>query len=139
MEPNVVTSQVTTAALVAFVLQWAKRSPWCPWLQADDKRVQFYLSGVLALATSLGIAYTWNADTGTLVITGLSWSTIGPAAWDWIRQWVMQQAVYQGVVQRGQVRAKEVVVVDRSATKEDVQRALATALEQVYQQEGGAA
>jgi hypothetical protein len=70
-----------TAAIVP-IFQWLKRSPYVTVL---TEKTAFALSGVVALLTSVGIHFSFDASGDVLQITGLlAFVTDVP------RQWIMQ-------------------------------------------------
>ena len=102
--PGIRRSDVLVALAVA-VMAWR----WH--LSADDARVRFatdtrtdpMLLGCAAAVAVIGITWAYDAKTGDLVIHGLTFSSILLLAWEWAKQFVLQQVLYDGIVQnRGQ-------------------------------------
>lgn len=92
-------AHLTTGAVIVYVIEYAKRVHWLP-LQADTKTLNRFVSALLAAAAAFGINATYDAHAGTLVITGLTWSAVILAAWEWLKQWVMQQVIFDAVVSK---------------------------------------
>jgi hypothetical protein len=90
---------VVLAGLVTYVVEFIKRASWFPWMTAQTKTVNRWVSFVLAGALAIGITVDWNSAQGVLVIGGLTWANIGHGLFEWAKQWMMQQAWYDKVVQ----------------------------------------
>ena len=97
---NELTTHITTGAVVVYVLQWLKSSHWFPWLTIDTKKLNRIISAVAAAGIALGIHLTYDANTGTAVITGLTASSVWLTFYEWLKQYVTQQVIYDGVVQK---------------------------------------
>ena len=48
----------------------------------------------MALCTSVGIHFTWNAATDTFAIIGVA-TFLKSGLWDWLIQWAVQHASYK--------------------------------------------
>ena len=95
MDPNVLLTQATVAYYVAATIEWLKHASWFPVLQPHMKRAQRWISIVVAIAAALGINYSFDAAAGTLLITGLTLSTIGHG----LIQFAMQEIAYTKLIQ----------------------------------------
>lgn len=86
--------QVTVGAVVAFVLEYLKKTPWFPWLSEDtSKRAKVVISSAVALATSLGIDASWHGWTLTVDFTAV------PAhLYAWMQAWAVQHGTYHAIV-----------------------------------------
>jgi hypothetical protein len=92
--------QVTVGAVVAFVFEYLKRTPWFPWLSDDtSKRAKVVLSSVVALATSLGIAASWQGWTLTV-----DFSALPAHLYAWMQSWAVQHGTYHAVIKTDTVR-----------------------------------
>lgn len=100
------TAHITTGAAIVYLVEWMKSSRLTPWLTIDTKTLNRITSALLAAIAAIGIHWTYNAqlDGGTLVITGLSWTTIMAAAWEWFKQFTMQQLIFDGVIDAKRVK-----------------------------------
>jgi hypothetical protein len=94
------TAHLTTGAVVVYVIEWLKASGWVPWIRADSTTLNRLVSAVTAAAVAFGINWTYTPDTGTLVVQGLTLSSLALTFWEWLKQYVVQQLVYDGVVQK---------------------------------------
>lgn len=84
----------TVSVLVVEVFELLKQTPSFKWITTETATVNRYLGFVLAFLSGLGIHYQFDQTTGTLVIQGLAWASIGHAA----MQWAQQQLYYRLVV-----------------------------------------
>lgn len=92
--------QLTLGVIVSYVIEWLKTSNRVPWLHDYSDRLNRIVSAVLAIVASLGIQYTYDATTGTLVLSGLTLSSLVPVAWEAIKQFVANEVAYKVVVKR---------------------------------------
>ena len=93
-------SQMTSAAMMVYLLQWVKQSGWVPWITPDTKRLNRLLSTVLAGASALGIHFAFDVQAGTLVISGLTTVGVGHGLWHWFNQVISQQVIYDTVAKK---------------------------------------
>ncbi len=92
-----ITAHLTTGAVVVYLIEWAKRSQWVP-IDASTKVVNRIINVVLAAVVALGIDWSYDAAAGTLMITGLTVSAVVGAGWEFLKQLMAQQILYDGVV-----------------------------------------
>ena len=92
--------QLTLGVIVGYVIEVMKGSDWFPWMHTYTDRVNRLVSLVLAVVASLGIQYTYDATTGTLVLSGLTLSSLVPVAWEAVKQFVANEVAYKVVVKR---------------------------------------
>lgn len=88
-------SQLTLALLVPFILQWLKRSSWFPVLTMETSKLNAIVASIIAVAGGVGIAFTYNAQSGVLTVTGLTLASIWNALQHSILQFMMQHTVYR--------------------------------------------
>lgn len=98
MDQNIIGSQLAASILVVYGLQLVKRVPFIPWVTEHSKRLNAFLSALLALGTAIGIHMEFDPNAGTLLVTGLTASGMAHAGWQWFTQWAYQQAIWDGVV-----------------------------------------
>lgn len=103
-------SQVTSASMVVYLLQFLKKTSWYPrfaaWLPIADAHVHRLVSiaGAFVSAVGVHIAFTGNATTGWQFA-----GTIPPltvllhAGWDWLQQFALNQLTYDAVAQKAGV------------------------------------
>jgi hypothetical protein len=83
---------------VPYVLEWLKKSKYFPWLTQETKVLNRWVSGCAALVTTLGISYTYSADAGQLIITGLTVSGVLHGMLEWLGQFAAQQFIYDSAI-----------------------------------------
>lgn len=95
-----VMSHLTAGAMVVYFIEGLKKSGRVPWLDFDTTRLNQITSALLAAVAVIGINYSYDPsiDGGQLVITGVSWTAISAGAWEWCKQFVAQQIIFDGVV-----------------------------------------
>ena len=103
MDPmNDVTAHLTTGAVVVYVLEWLKRAGWCRVISADTGALNRLLSGVAAALMAFGINATGDASVGwTIHVPSVAVLVAG--LWEFSKQFVVQQLVYDGIVQKAGV------------------------------------
>lgn len=88
---QLVTSQLASAALLAYLLQWVKTRNWIPWISEHTKGINYLITGVLSLTAAVGIHYQFDSASGVLTVGGLHLSSIVHGLWEWMKQWAFQQ------------------------------------------------
>lgn len=63
--------QLALAGIVAFAIEKIKQSPNLSWITPYTDSLTKLLAAVVAVASAIGIAYTFDAEHGALTITGL--------------------------------------------------------------------
>lgn len=86
-----VTSQIASAAMIGYALNFLRQAKWFPWLGEHSKGVKYALTGLLSFVTALGIHYSFDATAGVLTIGGLHAASIMHSGWEWITQWFLAQ------------------------------------------------
>jgi hypothetical protein len=87
---NVLATQITAGALIAFVVNFVKQSKYFPWISEETKTLSTILAAFLAAATAVGVNAVWNPTEHTLLISGLTLAGISAAVWAFAKQYVMQ-------------------------------------------------
>jgi hypothetical protein len=102
VDSNIAITQFTTSALTVAGLQWLKAQPWFP-LVADGKgKLNRIVAAFVAFCTSLGVHFVWNGAEHTLVISGLTFSTIAASVYHWASQMATQEVIYRATRQKTQ-------------------------------------
>jgi len=86
---NVLATQVTAGAIIAWVTNWLKQSKYFPWITQETKAISTMVAVVLSAAAALGVNVAWNGADHTLIISGLTLYGILGAAWALAKQYVM--------------------------------------------------
>lgn len=102
MDEQLITSQLASAALMVYLLQWVKRSRLIPWVTEHTKGLNRMLNAMLAMAAAVGIHYHFDAEAGQLVISGLYGQSIAQGVWEWSKQWAFQQASFDMIFAKTQ-------------------------------------
>ena len=97
---NVLGWHVVIAAAISFVFEWLKKARWFPWITRSSDGLNWLVGIVLAALAAAGIQLAFNPDEGTLIVSGLSLASLTAFFAEWVRQWIFQQIVFKGVVQR---------------------------------------
>ena len=100
MEGNDFTAHLTLGAVAVYAIEHAKSSGLVPWMTADTKTLNRLVNLITAFITSIGIGYTYDATAGTLVVSGLTLSSLALGLWELTKQYVVQQVLYDTVIQR---------------------------------------
>lgn len=90
---------LTSAAVIATLLQMVKNWNKVPWLTRDTGRTNAAVSILLAGLTALGLSYDGSFDATTGAFTLGFHGTIGglvDGISHWVGQWVAQHAFYKG-------------------------------------------
>jgi hypothetical protein len=87
-----------TAGVIAnYVMRKFKEWEWVPKIADGAGKINVAMAAVFALATSLGIHTEFDAQAGSLLITGLTWTSVFHFGGDWLRQLALQQFTYQSM------------------------------------------
>ena len=102
-DTNEIMTHLTSGAVVVYAIQWAKSLSWFKWIDVDTKRVNIAVSAIAAIAVSLGISVVGDSGVGwTLTIPPVA--ALGAGAWEAVKQFVLQQLLYDGAVQKSGVK-----------------------------------
>ena len=97
-------THLTTGAVVVYAIQGAKAIPWLRWIDVDTKKVNVAVSFLAASAIALGITIVGDGTTGwTLTIPPVAMLASG--AWEAVKQFVLQQLLYDGAIQKSGARS----------------------------------
>jgi hypothetical protein len=92
---NVLSTQVTIAAVGVAFIEWLKKNGW---ISKEADVLHRLFSAGIALVAALGVNYAWNAQAHSLTITGLSFWGIAQTAWLWLKQFVFNELTYRAAV-----------------------------------------
>lgn len=92
---NVALTSITVSGITVAALQWMKRSKYFPWITKEKVVLMRILSGFVAAAAAVGISYQWNAADHTLTIAGLTLGGVASLGWAWVKQFTMNEIVWQ--------------------------------------------
>ena len=92
-------THLTSGAVVVYAIQAAKQIPWLKWIDVDTKKVNIAVSFACAVGIALGITVAGNSGAGwTLTIPPVA--ALAAGGWEAIKQFVLQQLLYDGAVQK---------------------------------------
>lgn len=89
---------VIVSYLSAILMQQWKRSGLRGLNEDSTRHWQKFIAWMIAAASAVGIHATFDAAAGSLLITGLTLSGILATGGEVVRQYVLQQITYHGVV-----------------------------------------
>lgn len=102
MDSNIVITQVSSAAILVWVLQRLKSATWFPWLQNEGQVVaKRIISIAAAIGSHTGISWVWApaaaaaAGSHTLTLTIPALAVIAVTVWHWLSQYILQELIYQ--------------------------------------------
>jgi hypothetical protein len=96
------TAQVVIGSLMAYILQWLKQAPWFPILtEQSAKWWKVAVSAVVAALTAAGIDYSWEAASGTLILTGMTFDHVWNALIAFGVSFLSQHAAYEALINKG--------------------------------------
>ena len=98
MESELISSQLAFAYVTSSVMEFLKNLSWFPLLQKEAKVLNTLIAVVVAFIVAIGIHWTFDAAQGTLVISGLTWGSIGHGFISWVQQFAFQQGAYKMLV-----------------------------------------
>lgn len=116
---NEFSSQLATGALLAYALQWVKRSRFVPWVSDHTKGINRALTGLTSFIATIGIHYTFDPTAGVLVIGGLHTQTLLEGGWAWIEQWAFQAVAGDVIIAKTTAEAVSVGDVPKPTGKVD--------------------
>ena len=98
-ETQEVMTHLTTGAVIVYLIEWLKAQGWCRWVTADTGTVNRAISAIGAAAVAFGISAQGDAQSGwTIHIPSLAVLLLG--VWEWVKQFTLQQLLFDGVVQK---------------------------------------
>lgn len=91
-------SSVTSAGLLVYLIEWAKKSPLVRGITPDRKTLLRVINAVSALALAVGLHWAYDPEARQLVIDIPTVGTVVAGLWEWGKQWALQQMAYDGIV-----------------------------------------
>lgn len=101
---NEIVSQVVIAGLCSYVLERLKKSSWFPVIDMNTKKLNSFVAAGMAAAASIGINFQYDQTAGTLLISGLTLATFHHVIWDFAKQYLFQQMVYDTAIKKKEVK-----------------------------------
>lgn len=109
-------SQLTSSAVVIYVIQALKRSSWFPWVTTETKRLNRWLAVLGSAASAAGIHLAYDGTLGTILITGVTTSGIAHGLWHWFQQYALTQLAYDATIDNKYVpKAGDLAITEQPA------------------------
>lgn len=86
---TLLTSQIGAAAACAYFLNLLQKWQKLPWITQHTEEINFWVRAILAAGSAIGINAVWNPTDHSLLITGLSVTTIFHGVWHWFTQYAI--------------------------------------------------
>lgn len=102
MSGDFVADQVTASAVVVLALQYLKKSRFAPFITYETDVLNKALAALFAAFTAVGIHYSYDATTHTLMVTGITVGAFLHGLWHWLTSFSFQQLIYHGVVKKSE-------------------------------------
>jgi len=94
---------LAAAAIITFVISSLKKSSWFPWLSHETANLNRMVSVVLSGVASIGLHASFDRQSHTLIITGLSLTTIAVGSYHWLVQFVYTHGWFKATSASDQV------------------------------------
>lgn len=94
-DSNIALTAFTTSAMTVAALNWLKGSKYFPWITREKATLLRVLSAGASVAAGVGIGHVWNAADHSLVISGLTLSNVARFSWAIVRQFAMNETIFQ--------------------------------------------
>lgn len=98
MAGDFVADQVTASAVVVIFIQYLKKSRFAPFITFETDALNKAMGALFAAFTAVGIHYSYDAASHTLMITGITLGAFVHGLWHWLTSFSFQQLIYHGVV-----------------------------------------
>jgi hypothetical protein len=91
-------AQLSWAIIASYAIEYTKKLEVIPWVNYETQNLNRLVSMLVAAATSSGLAFIWNRQAGSLLITGISLSAIYHFISQTIQQYALQHAAYKALI-----------------------------------------
>lgn len=85
----------TFGIIANYIMRKMKESSKFAWLHTGAGKINIGFAAFLAAISALGIHTEFDSAEGSLLITGLSATSVVKFGGEWVRQWALQQWTYQ--------------------------------------------
>lgn len=96
-------TQITASAMAVAIIQRLKSWKAIPWISHVTPVVNRAVAIVASFLTAVGVHVAYSSVEHTVVISGLTLTGILGMAWVWIKQFALQEYVYQSSANRTKV------------------------------------
>jgi hypothetical protein len=104
MDANTLGNQVVINAITVGVMRHLKNSKWFPLISKETAALNRFIAVLAAGAAAVGVNYSFDHTTGTLMITGLTTATIVNGIYNWVASFVTQQTIFKATSQNDQTK-----------------------------------
>jgi hypothetical protein len=94
----VVSTQLSTAVIVAYLIQWVKKLQFIPGVNFDTENINRWVAIGAACLTGSGIYITFDPSAGKAVIAGLTLLNVYHFIAHAAQQFALQHATYKGII-----------------------------------------
>lgn len=77
------------------IMRWMKKSSWFPAVKTGAGSINVLIAVLFSALSALSIHTEFDKAAGTLLISGLSWTSILHSAGDWLKQYCYQQGAFR--------------------------------------------
>jgi hypothetical protein len=96
-------TQITAGAMAVFIIQRMKNWSALPWITHWTPMVNRAIAILSAFLTAVGVHIAYSSVEHTLLISGLTLTGILGMMWVWVKQFALQEYVYQSAANRTKV------------------------------------
>lgn len=94
MDPSTLGPVAIAQIVAVWLIQRLKEAKWFPWLTANSATASRIVAYAIAVLTTAGITWQWNAAQGQLVLNGLMWQTVVQGLWTGLAGVVTNELTY---------------------------------------------
>jgi hypothetical protein len=96
-------TQITAGAMAVFVIQLMKRWSALPWISQWTPKMNRAVAIGSSFLTAIGVHVAYSSVEHTLLISGLTLTGMLGMLWVWVKQFALQEYVYQSAANRTKV------------------------------------
>jgi hypothetical protein len=96
-------TEISAGAVAVFLIQKLKGWSALPWISRLTPAVNRAVAILSAFLTAIGVHFAYSAVNHTLIISGLTLTGILGMVWVWIKQFALQEYIYQSAANRSKV------------------------------------
>jgi hypothetical protein len=96
-------TQITAGAVAVFIIQRLKAWSALPWISHWTPKMNRAVAIVSSFLTAIGVHVAYSSVEHTLLISGLTLTGILGMMWVWLKQFALQEYVYQSAANRTKV------------------------------------
>jgi hypothetical protein len=96
-------TQISAGAIAVFIIQLLKKWEAVPWISNLTPRVNRLVAIVGAFCSAIGVHVAYSSVQHTLLISGLTLTGILGMGWVWVKQFALQEWIYQSAANRTKV------------------------------------